>query len=59
MVVGRDAIGSGVEDFVSDVFDADGVAIVDDVFGIALSRLFHRRSRSRFIRIDVVQQSFQ
>ena len=57
--MGRDAIGSGVEDFVSNVFDADGVAIVDDVFGIALSRLFHRRSRSRFIRIDVVQQSFQ
>ena len=38
MLLSRDAIGSRVENFMCDVFDADSVAIVYDPFGILAGR---------------------
>ena len=38
MLLSRDAIGGSVENFMGDVLDADGVAIVNDPFSILPGR---------------------
>lgn len=57
LLLRSESVGGRVKDFVRDVFDADGVAVVDEPFSVARRRLLYASLRIGVVHI--MQKSFQ